>query len=360
MNIPAPAPLGTKPACSLAATFGWVSPAQLAWARETGRAPVLLHPLGSEKARQTRGPRELREETIAALEAAEWRNPWGLGALCESSEDAAQFATAGYTWFTLDLAAQADPRASSMSLDDLDAAIVRLEDTKVFPLGWHEAYLAGGSGPQFSEEALARAAVRFGPALAEADQMVQAIRAGGSERGDLPDLELSFARSPLAMSAEEVAFVAAELLRRGLIHGGVTRLAPSFGPWFERGADSAAEAPEIISEISRALPAGVMLVLPGELAGKVGDASVHPDATDESVLAWLRRLAERQPARFREWLAKAHAAFPTARAIGHFTTSEDDVRFLPEVADDALAATFLESTQGRQLLLATWTDVAEE
>jgi hypothetical protein len=39
--------------------------------------------------------------------------------------------------------------------------------------------------------------------------------------------------------------------------------------------------------------------------------------------------------------------------------SEDDARFLPEVADDALIATFLETVQGRQLLLTTFQAVVD-
>ena len=80
MNIPAPAPIGRTASIALAAPFGWIAPEQLALAKDGGRAPVIMHRLGGEKARLQRGPREFREDTPAALEQAVWDQAWGLGA----------------------------------------------------------------------------------------------------------------------------------------------------------------------------------------------------------------------------------------------------------------------------------------
>ena len=360
MNIPAPTPLGRTPTLALSAPFGWVAPEHLAAAKSTGRAPVFLHRLGDEKARQNRGPREFREETAQALENAGWNSPWGLGAICRSPEDAAQFAVGGFTWFTLELSELLEPRAGSMSLDELDTAIVALEDQGAFRAGWHERYLdnKAGTAVRFSDEALARSAVRYGAALAEVEQIVQALRVSSSERGELPDLEISVARALVASTPEELAFLAAEILHRSLIHGGVTRVAPSLGISFEPARLESAPLPGLIPQIQAVFPPTVRLSLPRELAEPAGLSETHWDAAAEGALAWLRRMAAEEPGRFREWLNNAHELFPTARIGWNLSTSEDDVRFLPEVADDVLASTFLDSIQGRQLLLATWEDLS--
>ena len=361
MNIPAPAPLGRVPTLAVAAPFGSIDLEQLTAAKAAGRAPIFVHRLGDDKARQLRGPRECREETVAALERAGWAGAWGLGGVCRSMDDAAQFAVAGFTWFTLDLSDHLEASASAMSLDDLDTAIVALEDRGAFPLGWHEAYLENGSvaGVTFTDESLARVAVRFGVALAEAEQMAQAIRVSSSERGDLPDLEISLGNAHFPTSAEDLAFVTAECTRRGLIHGGVTRYAPSLGTRFEPGGDATSEPPAILRDLLQICPATAILSIPETLAANASASACHWNAEHASWLWWLRRLATTDPALFRKWLAEARDAFPSAKTGWNISTSEDDVRFLPEVPDDALVPTFLETVQGRQLLLVTWQDVAD-
>jgi hypothetical protein len=361
MNIPAPIPLGRAPTFAIAAPFGAVLPEQLETATALGRAPVALHYLGNEQTRQARGPRELRDLTVDALERFGWTQPWGLGGVCRSTEDAAQFAVAGFTWFTLDLCDHLEPRWSTMSLDELDAAIVALEDRGAFPLGWHDSYLQQSIAREvdFSEETLARVAVRYGAALLEAEQIVQAIRVSSSERGDLPDLEISFTGGHLPTSPEELAFVTAEAGRRGLIHGGITRFAPCLGMWCQPGGQSSPEASEMIRRLATVCPPTAVLSVPDSIAGAEITGAIHRNAEHTGRLLWLRHLAQKDPAKFRDWVKVAHQAFPTAAERWEISTTEDDVRFLPTVADDALVSTFLETMQGRQLLLATWSDVAD-
>jgi hypothetical protein len=359
MNIPSPVSVGDKPAASLLVPFGWFDRKALTDCHDAGHTPILLHELGNEKVRQDRGPRELRELTEAALEREGWAHAWGLGAVCRNLEEAAHFATTGFTWFTLELGPWLDPRAATMSLDELDAAIVRLEDQGCYAIGWHDRYLeqSGASVVQFSDEPLARVAVRFGAALAEAEQWVQAIRASASGRGDLPDLEISIRSAHLPTSPEDLAFLAAELCHRGLIHGGAVRIAPCIGPRGEENVAHGSTAPGQWEPFTRVLPETAILSVPGA-CGAALEKRLHCDATDASRLAYLRHLAATAPGAFRTWLTAAHASFPTATGRWRVSTTEDDVRFLPEVPDDALTSTFLENTIGRELLLTTWEDVA--
>jgi hypothetical protein len=360
MNIPPPVSFGPSPTIALAPPAGWLGAAILQLAGE--RAPIVQHRLGPVSERQHIGPRELRDQTLAALEKLGATSPWGFGCICDDAEAAGYFATAGATWFSFDLVAKIEPQAESMSLDALDAAIVALEDAGCFTLGWFEAYFLpergyhGAPGFAFSEEGLARAAVKFGAALDFAEQLFQVARAAGG--GGLPDVEYRFDGPGAATTKEELIFLCAELGRRGLLSGAGTRLRPAFGPWYEAGGEDADfSPPAALLAFPELCPPGVILSAPLRLARAMGWARAHWDATEESRLAFSAQLARTNPATFRQWLTAAHLAFPVARAGKHFSTTEDDLRALPDVADDQLVATFLETRQGRQLLLATWEDV---
>ena len=362
MIIPAPVPLGDVPTMALAAPFGRIASELLDVAAASERAPVIVHQLGGEKVRQDRGPRELLEETMAALEGAGWDKAWGLGGVCTTTEDAAQFATAGFTWFRLDLASYLEPRAATMSLDELDASIVALEDTGAYAANWYERYLNGTADLRgdLNEETLARAAVRFGSVLKEATLLVDSIRTHTAGRGDMPDLEISVAASSHAIPPIEFAFLGVEAIRRGLIHNSVTRFVPAYAGWHESGGTNPIEVPSILTALHDLLPSSARLSLPDGIARIAGWNDCHWDATERSRLFTLREIATQSPALFREWLLAARNEFSTSMGRLQVSTTEDDVRFLPEVSDEDLAATFLDTKEGKQLLLATWDDVVDQ
>jgi tagaturonate epimerase len=338
-----PVPLEQCDTRSVGAPFGFLHVGD--FAATDGRAIVILHQLGHEKEREHHGPRELRDATCANLERSGWSGKWGLGGVCREMEDAANFALAGYTWFTFDLAPRVDESADTASLDELDAGIVALEDAGIYPAGWHEAYL-GGDAP-FHEEVLARAAVKFGAALTHAEDLQQALRTAWSGRGNLPDIEISIRRLLRKTTLEETRFIAMELLRRG-IWAGV--FAPALGPEYQPGLHPA-EAPDVagFAELLRAH---------GSLRLASLGAS-HIDCTDYAFFAMLAYLAGRDAPLFRAILTAARDVFPVVRSGWHILLSDDDVRMMPDVDDEALAPTYIEHPHGRQLLLCTWDAVCE-
>ena len=74
----------------------------------------------------------------------------------------------------------------------------------------------------------------------------------------------------------------------------------------------------------------------------------------------LRVVARRDASLFRELLSTAqeHFVFDKGRAV--HSTSEEDIRGLPLVADTELETTFLDDPRGRQLLHVTAASVAED
>ncbi len=362
MEISAPVPLGMEPSMMILA-----APGLEAFIRESaqlGRRPVLMHELGGEEERKSVGPRELLERTRTRLAKLEdgMLEKWGAGARVTSVEEAGLFAVAGFTWFTLELADAVNQRAGAMSLDELDPAIVALEDGGTYPLGWHASYLErefeveAGVRIQFSDEVLARAAVKFGPVLALAEEMEQTIRSCWHGRGDWPDVVVALTPSRSALTREEMFFVATQLRARS---GGLPAVAPGLGFFCEPGNEMAEAA--VLAETIAGLTAcgGVLgLALPARAAEVPGVAGARVlDATDDGRLAALAALVKAEPAAFREWLDAARQAFPIAHGGWPISLSEEEVRFLPQVEDGELAAVFLETVHGRQLLLSTWPQV---
>lgn len=332
----APTPLGTGPSIAIGAPFGCldrVTPTE-------GRNAVILHRLTGERDREHYGPSELREDTSVALQKAGWPAHWGLGGVCVEMEDAANFAIAGYTWFTFDLAPRLCAFADHDTLDTLDTRIVALEDIGCYPLGWHETHLADG----IEEETLARAAVKFGPALTHAEQLQQTLRTAWSGRGDLPDIEISVARALRRTTADELRFLTTELKRRG-IHARV--VAPCLGPDFQAGLQPT--VPPDIDGFAKIL-GSIRLAAPG---------ASHIDESDAAFFSALRHIAESDATFFRELLLAARDAFPVIRGSWHLSVAEDEIHMMPQPDDDALASTFLDHPQGRQLLLSTWDAVCE-
>ena len=122
----------------------------------------MMHQLTGEDGSGDEGPREMLEATVAALEKSGHPTAWGAGCTVRTGAEAAAFATAGYTWYSFVLGGELDSRADKMSPDDLDAAIVALEDSGCLAPEWHANYtdrewaLSSGRTLRLADETLAR------------------------------------------------------------------------------------------------------------------------------------------------------------------------------------------------------------
>ena len=389
MPLPAPSPLAAQPTVALGCS-GLHFPMQaLSEAHAAGVAPVMMLHITGEDGSADDGPREMLATTAVALEKAGHSTAWGAGGVVHTMADAAAFATAGFTWFSFELGSLLDTRADAISLDELDAAVVALEDAGCYPPGWHAHFtdrewpLPSGRVLRLGDETLARIAVKYGRALAEAAQWQQAIRTLWTGRGSAPEIELNFAGRRDRWSAEEFLFLTLETARSGL---GPVCISPSLGPAWQPGAEFDGDQNELAATLALA---GEIAALAGPL--KVGirhaagkscmreiarghvnsedggsptglsappfGARFHANFEEDAWLATLDTLAREQPELFRRWLGVAQEMFPFSAAEFALTITEEDIHALPQVADAELPATFLADIRGRQLLLATFPDV---
>ncbi len=373
MPLPAPSPLAAKPTVALGCTGLYFPSDALRAACKNGIVPVLMHRLTGEDGSSDDGPRELLEATAKALADAGHATAWGAGCTIRTAAEAAAFATAGFTWFSFALGGEIDARAEMMSLDELDAAVVAIEDSGFLTPEWHTHYtdrewqLASGKKLRLDDETLARIAVKYAPVLGHAAQLQQAIRTLWTGRGAAPDIELNFAGRRDRWSLEEFLFLALESARCGLAP---VCISPSLGAAWQPGAEFDGDASELSATLSLA---GEIAALAGPLkvgihhaAGKTGiamtaratlGARAHLDFEEDAWLATLDAIARQQPGLFRRWLAVAQEAFPFAAGEMKLAITEEDIHVLPQVDDAELPVTFLADIRGRQLLLSTFTDV---
>ncbi len=373
MPLPSPTPLADKPTVALGCTGLYFPSDALRAAVEKGIVPVVMHRLTGEDGSSDDGPRELLESTAKALTDEAHSTAWGAGCTVRTAAEAAAFATAGFTWFSFALGNEIDARAETMSLDELDPAIVAIEDSGFLTAEWHTHYtdrkwkLASGKTLLLNDETLARIAVKYAPALAHAAQLQQAIRTLWTGRGTAPDIELNFTGRRDHWNPEEFLFLTLESARCGLAP---VCISPSLGAAWQPGAEFDGDHETLSATLSLAdeiaALAGPLKVGIHHAAGKSRITSLaqstlgaraHLDFEDAAWLATLDTLAREQPEIFRRWLCAAQEVFPFATSDMALAITEEDIHILPQVNDPDLPATFLADIRGRQLLLATFTDV---
>ena len=274
------------------------------------------------------------------------------------AEHRAACEAAGFTpvigaWPSLDPSEYFAPHADSFSAEELAAARAALIEDGVFTApDWEAPYLDREfAGLRFTTESLARAAVKFGWAVAYAAEMAAGL-AG--------DFEINFAGTPRPATPLEHLFIALELRRRGVSFaalalrwpGGFEAAVEFDGdvPEFERAVGEHAAVARLAGNyrLSFSHAEEKFAVLPA-IARECGEL-LHVKTSGLAWMAGLRTIARAEPAFFREILRAAQERFAFDKVGAVISTNEEDVRFLPEVSDAELERTFLEDPRGRQLL----------
>ncbi len=272
--------------------------------------------------------------------------------------DAAGFRLVTESWPVLDPSEYLAPLADAFSADELTAAQAALIEDGVFlSLDWKAAYLGRefpmpeGEALRFHEQTLGKAAVKVGWAVAYAAELADGVSG---------DFEVDFSATPNATTPIEHLFIAMGLRSRGVAF---TSLALRWPGTFEAAVDFEGD----VAEFERAVAAHAAVarlagnyrlsfphaeekfaVLPA-IARECGDL-LHVKTSGLAWMAGLRAIARTEPALFWEILRAAQEQFPFDKVGEPISTNEEDVRFLPEVADAELERTFFDEPRGRQLL----------
>jgi len=369
-----PQPLGLQTSAGCGDRLGLATPGHVRAVRKaTGIAPIFAQQSMRENARTGRTPQQVMDDALWGIFQEGWRKPWGADAdHLKTTEDIDLCVAAGYTFFTVDPGDHVDNEAHTASLDALKDKIHalpwdQLEDSTE---GLHARYLnqrfeVESFTLEFDQTTLARAAAKYGRAIAHTVHMYRHLAAQIENAASASEfeLEMSVDETETPTSIEEHFFIASELRRLGVQW---VSLAPRYIGRFEKGVDYIGDLDEFESQLAK--HAAIARVLgPYKLSIHSGSDKfsiypiiarhtrglVHLKTAGTSYLEALRVVAQVEPALFRQILAYAIERYPEDRVTYHVSAELARIPAPDTLADLHLSA-LLDQFDARQVLHVTF------
>jgi hypothetical protein len=372
-----PHPLGQRTSAGFGDRLGLATPGHIRALRAAGGAvaPVLAQQSVRENARTGRTPGQVLDDATWGAFEEGWRDGYGADAdHLKTTEDIDAFLAAGFSWFTLDPGSFVNGEAGALDAPALTAALAALpwgtlEDS--WPALRHRyggrEFRVEGFTIAFDDEALARAAVKYGAAIAAVATLSRHLSAA-RPRGQF-DLEVSVDETETPTSPLEHFYIARELARLGVRWGS---LAPRFPGSFEKGIDYRGPIDQfrqdlaVHAAIARQTGAYKISLHSGSdkfsiypAAAELTRGAVHLKTAGTSYLEALRTLATVCPDLFREIYGYSLAHYEADRASYHVSASLARAALFTSVPDAELPAA-LESDDARQVLHVTYGSVLNE
>lgn len=366
-----PAPLGLATSAGFGDRLGMATPGHALAMERAGAsgkiAPIFAQQSIREMTRTKRTARQVVDDaTFGAFEAG-WSLALGADAdHLKTEQHVLDCVAAGFTFFTFDPSEHVDDEAESADDAALRAKVAalpwaRLEDDWG---GLKGRFLArpldaDGVALAFDERALARAAAKYGAALAHAAGLHRALAATGAPF----EIELSVDETSYPTTLEEHAYLALELRRLGVP---VVSLAPRFVGRFEKGVDFRGDLEALKASlaghaaVARAFGPYKLSLHSGSdkfsVYAPIAEATaglVHLKTAGTSYLEALRVAAAFDPRLFRRALAIGHGRFETDRKsylIGARLAAVPQ----PDDLSDADLPRLLDDDDARQVLHVTF------
>jgi hypothetical protein len=368
-----PVPLGLRTSAGFGDRLGLATPGHVQAARLfESIAPIFAQQSVRENARTGRTPQQVMDDATWGLFQEGWREPWGADAdHLKTPADVDAFVAAGYTFYTIDPGDHVDNEAHTASLEALKDKIhalpwAELEDS---PEGLHERYLDRHFEVEdfileFNQTTLARAAAKYGRAVAHTVRMYRHLAA----QTDSFELEVSVDETETPTSPEEHFYIARELERLGVKW---VSLAPRYVGRFEKGVDYIGDLDEFETElarhaaIARAFGPYKLSIHSGSdkfsiypIIAELTKGLVHLKTAGTSYLEALRAVAQVDTDLFWEILAFARERYETDRATYHVSAQLSEVP-APDAVGDADLPGLLDQFDARQVLHVTFGSVLD-
>jgi len=374
----APEPLGRTSALGCGDRLGRATPGHIRACRAKGVRPVLAQQSIREMERTGRSPRDVLDDASWAVFQEGYTDGFGADADHLKTSDAVDACVAaGYTMYTIDPSDYVDNAADALSEGALTDRFRGLpwDTLGTTPADCLDRYTGSPITVQgetetlklqFDEQALRRAAVKYGAAIAHTRTLAAhlARRYDAQRPGEAYDLEMSVDETDTPTRPREHYFVAAELRRLGIE---VTSLAPRFVGEFEKGIDYIGDLDAFEKNvrahaaIAQSTGGYKLSVHSGSdkfsvypILGRHAGHHLHLKTAGTSFLEALRIPARHAPEFFREMVSFAFDRFQDDRRTYHVTTDLDAIPSPDTVADEALEETYLAADDGRQLLHITY------
>jgi tagaturonate epimerase len=368
-----PRPLGLACSFGFGDRLGIATTGHIAALRATGApvAPIFAQQSVRENERTGRTPGQVLDDATWGAFAAGWQDAHGADAdHLKTVADVEAWVAEGYTFFTFDPGDQVDAGADELPEAELGSALERLpwqalEDTPRSLLRRYRdrTLELDDRTIAFEGAAVARAAVKYGPAVAHVMSLYRSLRALA---GGVVDVEVSVDETATPTSPLQHAYVALELARLGVRW---VSLAPRFVGRFEKGVDYAGDLTAF--EMDCALHASIArCVGPYKLSLHSGSDKlsvypalrrsagelVHVKTSGTSYLEALRTVARLDPALFRQAYGLARERYPVDRASYHVSGRLEATPAADRPADAELPA-LLDHPGVRQILHVTFGSV---
>jgi hypothetical protein len=367
-----PEPLGLVASFGYGDRLGSATPGHYRAHLRGGFAPIFAQQSIREMARTGRQPEDVMNCAKAALLEVDYTGIWGADAdHLKTEEDVQRTAAAGFTFFTIDPSEHVVNEADGMDAASLETRVGQQNADGLYGGSSLESLYLGKSWEvgketyRFDREQLLRASVKYGYAVAHAEEMRAYI--ANAMAGRPYEIEVSVDETDSPTSILEHLFFALELKRRGVQ---VVSLAPRFIGEFEKGIDykgdlvtfeSALEAHVAVAKtfgpykISIHSGSDKFSIYP--IIGRVCGELLHVKTAGTSYLEALRVVARQDPVLFAEIIAYGGTRFNQDKVSYHISVQDNDVPGLMATIASDREKVFLDENHGRQLLHVTFGSV---
>jgi len=360
---PAPTTLGLQASFGFGDRTGLATPGHIAALRLAGKAikPIFAQQSIREMTRTQRTPTNVMDDALRAMAAAGYASQHGADAdHLKVPEDVDRTAAAGFTFFTIDPSDDVDPRTDDYTFPELQERFATVKGE----VDWVEKYrgrritLGTGTVIDLNEQAVMRAAVKYGRAINRAVKMAQHIDGVHKKLGRAYEIELSVDETPQPTTLAEHWIIAEQCLTHGMK---LVSLAPRYVGDFEKGVDYKGNLAEF--EKSLADHVAVMEQLgPYKLSLHSGSDKLsiytsfaritkgrwHVKTAGTSYLEMLRVVARHDERLFRELIDFARSHYDVDKATYHVSATVPTVPAPKDVKDGRTL---------ERLYLELWEDV---
>jgi len=334
-----------------------------------GIAPIFAQQSIRENVRTNRTAQQVLDAATWGVFEAGWHNGFGAdGDHLKTTVDADVMVAAGYTFFTVDPGEYVNDAAHDARYPDLIATVDALPwtDLDSSPADLRARLLGrrfdiGIMDLAFDDESLARAAAKYGRAVAHAVRMHRHLAAVNRNRPW--EMELSVDETETPTSHLEHLYIVTELRRLDVRW---VSLAPRYVGRFEKGVDYIGNLDALRADLAGhaaiartfgpyklSLHSGSDKFSVYPLAVDITGGMVHLKTAGTSMLTAQQAIAMTDPALFRRLYALAFDRFAVDRASYHISADPARAPQLDRLADADLPAV-VDQFDARQMLHVTF------
>ncbi len=360
-----PVTIGLEPSFGFGDRIGLATPGHVEALRQSGAGITPIFPQQSirEMTRTGRSPEDVMRDALDGARRAGWEGPTGADAdHLKTRGDVDATGAAGFVFFTIDPSGDVDAKADNYDEPALRERFAAVREE----IGWVDGYIGKkvalntGTEITLTEEAVTRAAVKYGRALNSGIALADHIRDVQQAAGRDHEIELSVDETDQPTTLAEHYIVADQCLSRGMK---LVSLAPRFIGELEKGVDYIGD----VGALERSLrdhAAIAQQLGPYKLSLHSGSDKIsmytpfaratkgrfHVKTAGTSYLEALRVAALREPEFFRELCEFARTRYDADKATYHVHAT---LAMTPPPADVA------DHVELERLYLERWEDVPE-